>query len=221
MLNRIILIIQNYYPLFLEGLWGTIWISAVVVLFGSILGGLFALSKMSKNKWLTTPINILTEIIRGTPILLQLLFFSFGVSQWIPINISEHFWIILALILNSSAYVAEVIRSGITAVDKGQFEAALSLGLSNKAMMKKIILPQAIKNILPALGNEFIMMVKETSLASFFFVPSLMTTEAFISGATFARTETLMITGVLYLVITVPLSQLVQKYERKLAQNDK
>lgn len=221
MLNRIIQLLQNYYPMFLSGLWGTLWISAVVVLFGSILGGLFALSKLSKNKWITTPVNIVTEIVRGTPILLQLLFFSFGVSQWIPIDIGEHFWIILALILNSSAYVAEVIRSGITAVDKGQFEAALSLGLSNKAMMQKIILPQAIKNILPALGNEFIMMVKETSLASFFFVPSLMTTEAFISGATFARTETLIITGILYLLITVPLSQLVQKYERKLAQNDK
>lgn len=221
MLSRIISLIQNYYPLFLEGLWGTIWISAVVVLFGTLLGALLALGKMSKKKWITAPIAVFSEIVRGTPILLQLLFFSFGVSQMVPLTIGEHVWIIIALILNSSAYVSETIRSGINAVDKGQFEAAKSLGLSNQTMMKKIILPQAIKNILPALGNEFIMMVKETSLASFFFVPSLMTTEAFISGATFARTETLIITGVLYLVITIPLSQLVQSYERKLANDDK
>lgn len=221
MSSRIIAIIQNYYPIFLEGVWGTLWISAVVVLFGTILGGLFALTKMSNKKIVSTPVNILTEIIRGTPILLQLFFFSFGISQASPIAFKEEFWIILALVLNSSAYVAEVIRSGISAVDKGQFEAAKSLGLSNGAMMKKIILPQAVKNILPALGNEFIMMVKETSLAAFFFIPSLMTSESIISGITFARTEVLVITGILYLMITVPLSQLVQRYERKLAQNDR
>lgn len=220
MLNRILTLIQNYYPMFIEGLWGTLWISAVVVLFGTLLGALIALGKMTKKKWLTIPINFLSEIVRGTPILLQLLFFSFGVSQLVPLEIKEHVWIIIALIINSSAYVSEVIRSGISAVDKGQFEAAKSLGLSDKAMMRKIILPQAIKNILPALGNEFIMMVKETSLASIFFIPSLMTTEALVSGATFARLEVLTITGILYLMITVPLSQLVQKYERKLAQND-
>lgn len=221
MFNRIITLVQEYSPLFLEGLWGTIWISAVVVLFGTILGALFALGKMTKKKWITGPIAVFSEIVRGTPILLQLLFFSFGVSQLVPFEVPEYVWIIVALILNSSAYVAETIRSGITAVDKGQFEAAKSLGLSNKAMMKKIILPQAIKNILPALGNEFIMMVKETSLASIFYIPSLMTSEALISGITYARMETLMITGILYLLITIPLSQLVQKYERKLAQNDK
>ncbi len=221
MSSRLISVLQNYYPLFLEGVWGTLWISAVVVLLGSLLGGLFALGKMSSKKFITVPVNLLTEIIRGTPILLQLFFFSFGLSQISPIAFKEEIWIILALILNSSAYVAEVIRSGINAVNKGQFEAAKSLGLSNKDMMVKIILPQAVKNILPALGNEFIMMVKETSLAAFFFIPSLMTSESIVSGITYARTETLIITGLLYLMITVPLSQLVQRYERKLAQNDK
>ena len=96
-----------------------------------------------------------------------------------------------------------------------------SLGLNYMQTMWYIVFPQAFKNILPALGNEFIMMVKETSLAAFFFIPSLMTSESIVSGITYARTETLIITGLLYLMITVPLSQLVQRYERKLAQNDK
>lgn len=221
MFQRIINMVQSYYPLLLEGVWGTLWISAVVVLLGTILGGVFALLKMSKKKYLTIPVNVFTEIVRGTPILLQLFFFSFGLSQLSPVALKEEVWIILALVINSASYVAEVIRSGINAVDKGQFEAGKSLGLSDSILMKKIILPQAIKNILPALGNEFIMMVKETSLASIFFIPSLMTSESILSGITFARMETLIITGVLYLIITIPLSQVVQRYERKLAQNDR
>ncbi len=220
-MTKIINILQSYYPLFLQGIWGTLWISAVVVLFGSLLGGIIALGKLSKKKIITLPINIYTEVVRGTPVLLQLYLFSFGLSKFSPITFKEEFWIILALVINSSAYVAEVVRSGINAIDKGQFEAAKSLGLSDKTMMRKIILPQAIKNILPAFGNEFIMMVKETSLASIFFIPSLMTTESIVSGMTYARMETLIITGVLYLIITVPLSQIVGRYERKLAQNDR
>lgn len=220
-MTKIINILQSYYPLFLQGIWGTLWISAVVVLFGSLLGGIIALGKLSKKKIITLPINIYTEVVRGTPVLLQLYLFSFGLSKFSPITFKEEFWIILALVINSSAYVAEVVRSGINAIDKGQFEAAKSLGLSDKTMMRKIILPQAIKNILPAFGNEFIMMVKETSLASIFFIPSLMTTESIVSGMTYARMETLIITGVLYLIITVPLSQIVGHYERKLAQNDR
>ncbi len=220
MIERIFKILSRYGSVFLEGAWGTIWISFIVVLFGTLLGGLLALGKMNKNKILNSFINLYVEVIRGTPILLQLYFFTYGVSQFIPIDLSDVVWVIMALIINSSAYVAEVFRSGINAVNKGQFEAAESLGLSHSNMMKKIILPQAIKNILPALGNEFVTMIKETSLASIFFITSLMTAESIVSGRTSLKIESLIIVGAIYLMMTFPLSKLVQHYERKFAKND-
>ena len=220
MIERIFKILSRYGSVFLEGAWGTIWISFIVVLFGTLLGGLLALGKMNKNKILNSFINLYVEVIRGTPILLQLYFFTYGVSQFIPIDLSDVVWVIMALIINSSAYVAEVFRSGINAVNKGQFEAAESLGLSHSNMMRKIILPQAIKNILPALGNEFVTMIKETSLASIFFITSLMTAESIVSGRTSLKIESLVIVGVIYLMMTFPLSKLVQHYERKFAKND-
>ena len=103
--------------------------------------------------------------------------------------------VIIALVINSSAYVAEIIRSGIQSVDKGQREAAKSLGMSNVHMMTKIIIPQAIKNILPALGNEFVMMIKETSLASTFYIGELMTVNSVIKSATYKSIEPLVIVG--------------------------
>lgn len=220
MITNIFKLASRYWQVFFIGAWGTLWISLVVVLFGTLLGGLLALGKMSKKKFVTVPVNFYIEIVRGTPILLQLYFFSYGISKIVPFALSEVTWIILALICNSSAYVAETIRSGIGAVDKGQFEAAKSLGLSNKNMMSKIILPQAIKNILPALGNEFVMMIKETSLASIFFIPSLMTAESIVSGRSGLKLESLIIVGLIYLMLTFPLSKLVQYYERKFAKND-
>ena len=220
MIERIFKILSLYGSVFLEGAWGTIWISFIVVLFGTLLGGLLALGKMNKNKILNSFINLYVEVIRGTPILLQLYFFTYGVSQFIPIDLSDVVWVIMALIINSSAYVAEVFRSGINAVNKGQFEAAESLGLSHSNMMRKIILPQAIKNILPALGNEFVTMIKETSLASIFFITSLMTAESIVSGRTSLKIESLIIVGAIYLMMTFPLSKLVQHYERKFAKND-
>lgn len=220
MIERIFKILSRYGSVFLEGAWGTIWISFIVVLFGTLLGGLLALGKMNKNKILNSFINLYVEVIRGTPILLQLYFFTYGVSQFIPIDLSDVVWVIMALIINSSAYVAEVFRSGINAVNKGQFEAAESLGLSHSNMMRKIILPQAIKNILPALGNEFVTMIKETSLASIFFITSLMTAESIVSGRTSLKIESLIIVGAIYLMMTFPLSKLVQHYERKFAKND-
>lgn len=214
-------ILSRYGHVFLEGALHTLWISVVVVLMGTLLGGLIALIKMSKNmKVLKFFVNIYVEVIRGTPILLQLYIAYFALNPLFPRSFPEVFFILFALILNSSAYVAEVFRSGIQAVDKGQFEAAKSLGISDKNMMRKIIMPQAIKNILPALGNEFIMMIKETSLAAVFFIPSLMTAESIVTGINYRKVENLLIVGVIYLIITVPLTQVVKYYERKLESHD-
>ena len=160
------------------------------------------------------------EIIRGTPLLLQLYFFWLFLPKYLPFEISDWTCIVIALVINSSAYVAEIIRAGIQAVDKGQMEAAKSLGMSDVHMMTRIIFPQAVKNILPALGNEFIMMVKETSLASVFFINDLMTSYQMIKSATFKPIAPLMITAVIYFIVTFSLSKVVKAMEGRLSVSD-
>lgn len=166
MIESIVKIWAKYDYVFLNGLWGTLWLAFVTVLFGTILGTLVALLRLSRCKVFQALTGAYIEVLRGTPILLQLYFFWLLLPKVLPFKVSDTACIIVALVINSSSYVAEVIRAGIQAVDKGQMEAAKSLGLSNKNAMRYVILPQAVKNILPALGNEFVVMVKETSLAS-------------------------------------------------------
>lgn len=216
--SNIVKVWTNYWQLFLfEGLRYTLIFSAVSVVIGVLLGVIVAVLKMSRFKLIRFLISIYIEVIRGTPILLQLYVFVFALPNLVPIKLSTKVWTAVALSLNSSAYVSEVIRSGIQAVDKGQTEAARSLGLSSGQTMLRIILPQAIKNILPALGNEFIMMLKETSLASTFFIGDLMTSYRIIQGATYINFETLLIVGMIYLCVTFPLSKLVAWFEKKMS----
>lgn len=216
--ENIVKIMTQYWDVFLiKGLSVTISLSVIAVFFGAILGALLALGKMSRFKLLRGIIAAFIEIIRGTPILLQLYLFYFILPMALPaLNIETYPSIAIALVVNSSAYVSEVIRSGIQAVDKGQTEAARSLGLNKTQTMLKVVLPQAVKNILPALGNEFIMIIKETSLASTFFVGDLMTSYLTVRGATFLAIESLFIVGVIYFVLTFVLSKLVGIYENKL-----
>jgi len=136
------------------------------------------------------------------------------------LEISEFTSVMIALICNSAAYVSEIIRAGIEAVDRGQTEAARSLGLNSKQTMMKIILPQAVKNILPAMGNEFIMMIKETSLASTFFVGELMTQCKTVTGALYLTIEPLIIVAVIYFVLTYVLSKVVAVFERRMSAGD-
>ena len=210
---------QEYWQLFLlEGLKNTLILTAISVALGTVLGALVAMAKMSKHKIIRFLISIYIEVIRGTPILLQLYVFYFVLPNVLSfLKLSPFMWVSIALCVNSGAYVSEVIRSGIQAVDKGQAEAARSLGLSEKQTMMKIILPQAIRNILPALGNEFIMMLKETSLASTFFLGDIMTSYQIVRGATYLTLEPLTIIAIIYLCITFPLSKLVAHFEKKLS----
>lgn len=220
MISTIIKILDKYGMVYLIGLWDTLWLSFVSVLLGSILGVLVALGKMSKNKIVNGVVSAYVEIIRGTPLLLQLYFFWLVLPN-IFADIPDIICILLALIVNASAYIAEIIRAGIQAVDPGQREAAISLGMTPKNVMLKIIFPQAIKNILPALGNEVIVMIKQTSLASTFFIGELMTAYKKVQSATFFAVEPLMISGLIYLFLTVTLSKLTQIFERKLKQNER
>ena len=219
--NIVKLSIKYWDKFLITGLEYTLSLAAITVICGAVLGALIALLRMAKFppfRWLAV---IYTEIIRGTPMLLQLYLFYFALPQLIPfLNRKQYACVTIALVCNSAADVSEIIRSGIQAVDIGQTEAARSLGLSAAQTMTEIILPQAIKNILPALGNEFIMIVKDTSLASTFFIGDLMTQVLLIKGATYLTIEPLVIVAVIYFVVTFILSKLVGALERRMRRGD-
>lgn len=213
--------IENY-QVFVDGLLGTLQLAAITVLFGTVLGAIIALGKMSKWSAIRGIASIYVEIIRGTPILVQLYIFAFFLPIAFPVltNVPNYYMVVVSLIINSSAYVSEIIRAGIQAVDKGQTEAAKSLGMSNRNMMIKIILPQAIKNILPALGNEFIMMIKETSLASVLFINELMYTRTLLMSTKFLSWQPLFIIAIIYFIVTYSLSKVVGYMEKRLSVSD-
>ena len=219
-MQKIIKIWNLYYMTFWKGLWGTLWLSAMTVFFGTLLGMLIALMHMGKSKILRGFADIYIEILRGTPILLQLYFFWIGLPKIIPFDLTDTQCILVALIVNASAYISEIIRAGINAVDKGQWEAARSIGLTETHVMTRIILPQAVKNILPALCNEFISTVKGTSLASVFFVGELMTSYKSVQSATFLALESLTIVGIIYFFLNFVLSKLLVLLERRLTVSD-
>ncbi len=220
MIQNIILILQKYGLIFAQGLWNTVWLSLVSVLLGTILGVLIALGKMSGVKALCKVTGIYIEIIRGTPMLLQLYFFWLALPSLIP-DIPDIVCILIALVINASAYIAEIIRAGIQAVDAGQTEAALSLGMDRRNVMTKIIFPQAVKNILPAIGNEVIVMIKNTSLASTSFIGELMTAYKKVQSSTFLALEPLTISGILYLFLTITLSRATHHLEVRLKANER
>ncbi len=211
-------LLREYWQIFLlEGVANTLKLTVIAVFFGAILGTIVAFlrrSRIAPVRWITVAY---VEVLRGTPILLQLYVFYFVLPLVIPIKLSQFMWVAVALCINSSAYVSEVVRSGIQAVDKGQSEAARSLGLGKTQTMMHIVLPQAVRNILPALGNEFIMMLKETSLASTFYLGDLMTSFLKVKGATYLTFEALLIVGVIYFVMTFSLSKVVAAFERRMA----
>ncbi|MBQ1378447.1 MAG: amino acid ABC transporter permease, partial [Erysipelotrichaceae bacterium] len=166
----IIEVFIEYWPMFLKGALGTLRYAAIAVAGGSILGTLIAILRLSGNKIFDGIATIYVDVLRGTPLLVQMYIAYFFLPLVFPAlnKVDKEVTVLIALTLNSSAYVSEIIRGGINSVDIGQTEAARSLGLSAKNTMIKIILPQAIKNILPSLANEYISMIKETSMAGTF-----------------------------------------------------
>lgn len=220
MIGTMIELWSRYSTVYLQGLVGTLVLAAVTVFFATFLGTGVAIMKLSKVKILEGIVGIYLGLLRGTPILLQLYFFWLILPKLVPFSMSDTACIVVALIVNASAYIAEIIRAGIQAVDKGQREAAKSLGISDRNMMRRIILPQAIKNILPALGNEYISTVKQTSLASVFFVQELMTSYKSVQSATFISVPSLMITGIIYLLVNTILTKALNVFERRMQSNE-
>lgn len=207
-------LVKRYAPKLGMGIVITLGLSFVTVLFGTVLGIIATLIRRNKYKPVKFVAASYVEVVRGIPLLLLLWFIYLAVPSSVPALISVG----VALFINSGAYVAEIIRAGIGAVDQGQIEASRSLGMTNGQTMMKVVLPQAIRNILPALGNEFVTVIKETSLASVFFVGDLMTVKNQITSLTYLSLEPFVIVAIIYFVLTFSLSKLIGLLERKLNQ---
>lgn len=202
----------------MKGLWTTLWISAVASVLGLIIGLIAGLMKISKNYTVSSLAAIYVEIIRGTPLLVQIFiaYFFFGTVFNLDRNVAG----IGALALFAGAYVAEIIRSGIQSITRGQMEAARSLGMSYAQAMIDIILPQAFKRILPPLSGQFISLIKDSSLVSVIAITDLTKSGREIITSTFATFEIWLVVAAMYLIVTSVLSQYVFYLERRLAVSD-
>ena len=218
-------IIVRYSSFFTEGIVNTLIIAAFSVLLGTLLGTVMATMRMGRIaplRWLAVAY---IEFIRGTPLMVQLMFIFYGLTMigikipdisWIP-NFSRFAAGIVAMSMNSCAYVAEIIRSGIQAVDIGQTEAARSVGFSSGEAMRLVVLPQAVKNILPALGNEFVTVIKESSIVSVIGIADLMFRTNDIIALSYRSLECLAVAAVLYFIMTFISSRLISLAERRMS----
>lgn len=211
-------LIIKYWPLFLEGATTTVLLSFFSVIVGDGCGTLMALARLSTNKFLSKAAKVYIDIIRGTPLLVQLYLVYFGLATVLDLN--DFVSGVIAVSVNTTAYIAEIIRSGIQSVDKGQMEAARSMGMPKRMAMSQIILPQAMKNILPAIGNEFATLIKETSIVSLIGIHDLMYSSDTVRGATFTVFIPLLMTAFLYFVMTTTIAFFMDKLERKLQASD-
>lgn len=208
-------------PYIIKGLAVTLEIAAIACVLGFLLGVLLSLVKLSGIKPLKWLADFYTSVFRGTPLVLQLIIIYMGIPQMFPeIKIEPMPAAIIAFSLNSAAYISEIIRGGILAVDKGQSEAAQALGVSYASMMKDIILPQALKNIIPALINEFVSLTKETAIVTVIGALDVMRRAYVVGGATFHYIEPLLIAGVIYYVIVLVLSYFGKLVEKRMRIGD-
>ncbi|MCR5718941.1 MAG: amino acid ABC transporter permease [Lachnospiraceae bacterium] len=209
---------EDRYKLMLSGLVVTIQVSILAVILGLLIGFVVALCNMSKNKILKLFGKVYTDIIRGTPSVTQLMIIYFVIFA------SVHWdkWIIAAIAfgINSGAYVSEIIRAGILSVDKGQTEAGRSLGLNGVQTMMGIVVPQAAKNILPALCNEFITIIKETAIVGYVGLMDIQKAGDFIKSATYIPYMPLLGTAVIYFVLIKLLTIVFSKLETRLRMSE-
>lgn len=213
-----------YINILLQGLLTTVILAVVSVALGTLIAIGIALLRMMKSKVIRFIFGAYVEILRGTPIVVQLIIFyslfhvkvlligNYDISPFIPG--------MFTLFINSSAYLAEVIRAGINSVDKGQWEASRSLGMTYSMTFWKIIFPQGIKNILPALGNEFVTLIKETSVLMYSGVAELTYQATMIKSQTYGFMESYLVAATFYFLLTYPTSQLMKRLERRLAKSE-
>lgn len=207
------------WQLIFQGLGITLLIAFFAILIGTVLGCIFALMKVSENKILKWIAEMYTTVLRGIPLATQLMIFYFVIFA--PLGMNRLVVAILAYGINSGAYCTEIFRAGIQGVDIGQTEAGRSLGLNKQQTLFKIILPQAVKAVLPTYTSEFIVLIKETSVASFIAVTDLTKAGDMIRNATYNAWIPLLSCAVIYLVLTVGLTKLFAKFEKRMAKSDR
>lgn len=233
----------EYHSLFISGILMTLLLSVITVTLGTVLGTLTALARISRwepfsrlgrwklllriSRWnpLSALATVYIEVFRATPLMVQVMIIYFGAAAFgLRVNLFPqlfsdfncYFWGIICLVLNSGAYVAEIVRSGINAVEIGQEEAARALGMSHWMCMRLVVLPQAVRNILPALMNEFVAIIKETSIVSLVGINEIMFRAKDVIAISYRTLEPYVIAGIAYFLIVFPLSKLVLYLERRL-----
>lgn len=225
--------LKEYYWYYLNGAKNTILLTVVALLMGIVIGLILALCRLSGKKVLKYGSLAYIEMFRGTPIMIQVMILYFGITPYISFpevgfltkfigySSSDFMAGALAVALNSGAYVAEIIRAGIQSISKGQTEAARSLGLTQSMAMRYIVIPQAFKNILPALGNEFVTLIKETSIVSVIGMMELTKAGDIVRGDTYKGFEPLLTAAVIYFMLTFTVSKLLALLERRMSTGDR
>lgn len=214
---------KERYLYIIKGLGTTLLITVGAVLLGIVIGLMVSAVKVSPGKsWFTRFLKFIADcyltVIRGTPVLVQIMIIYFVIFG--TVTIDKLIVAVIAFGINSGAYVAEIIRAGILAVDRGQMEAGRSLGLNYNAAMRFIVLPQALKNILPALGNEFIVLLKETSVAGFLGVMDLAKAGDIIKSLTYEPMVPLLLVAAIYLAVVMFMTWALGKFEGRLRKSD-
>ncbi|OOM76353.1 arginine transport system permease protein ArtQ [Clostridium puniceum] len=210
----------KYSEYYIKGTEITIVLAFFAVLFGTLLGLALTLLRRSKIKPISYIATAYVEFVRGTPLLVQIYIIYIGLPKLIGIDMPDMTVGAVALALNSGAYISEIIRAGIDAVDKGQMEAARSLGMSQRLAMFEIIIPQAFKNILPALGNEFVSIIKESSMVSVIGVAELMYNAGIVRSNTALGLEPIIVAAIVYFILTFTLTRILGYVERRMKASD-
>ena len=213
-MNEILEVLVNSYQGFLFATWMTLKLTIVSLILALVIGLIFAFFKISKFKVLNLIADLYITIIRGTPLIVQIMFLYFGISS---IIVLDDFWAgSIALAVHSGAYIAEIFRGAIQSIDKGQMEAAKSVGMNYSLAMRRIILPQAFKRAVPSLGNQFIIGLKDSSLVALIGVQEIYGTALTEAASTFKQMETYVVAGLYYLILVLIFTYLVNRLEKRL-----
>lgn len=225
-IESIIKIVQENWPMFLRGAWTTIYISIIGTIIGTIIGLLVGVvrtipvpEKGAKKVFLKVAnviLSIYIEFFRGTPMIVQSMVIYYGSAQFLGIDIDKIVAALFIVSINTGAYMSEIVRGGIVSIDKGQFEAAQAIGMTHTQTMFNVVLPQVIRNILPATGNEFVVNIKDTSVLNVISVSELFFQTKSIAGNNFKYFESFSVACVIYLILTFTITRILRAIERKL-----
>ncbi|MBS4174874.1 amino acid ABC transporter permease [Bacillus sp. FJAT-49736] len=210
-------LVEQYMPYFLRGTLITIEFSILGIIFGTIVGLIIGIGKMSENRVIRFPFVWYINFFRGTPLFVQILLVHFAVIPTLTGKTNAFLALVVALSINSGAYISEIFRAGIQSIDRGQMEAARSLGMTHRQAMRLVILPQAVKRMIPPLGNEFIVLIKDSSLGAVIAAPELMYWGRAMQGQYYRPWEPYLTVALIYFVLTLLLTYLVNYIERRVS----